>query len=421
MQSFSVDNLTTSINTQLNKGIQVANQKNTQLQTGKKINRPSDDVGTFETNLKLKAELKRKSQRIQNLQNSLSFLQVQDGSLETAGKIIIRIAELKVKHESQTINSSSKAVFDEEFRELQIELKKIRRSKFNGVSLFSTANDKNLTEKSQNSNNLRANASGKDDFLILNRAGFLGSMKIEKKFPPTAATNSAGGNDGESRTLINLLGPSGKITWRQNPYTITDHFKVTYGNDVIHEKVYGIRDTGGNPWVELYDSPAQTNTRRINVSLPAISGERIDEIEFGRSGNTSNTLELIVNEYGQTSSGTGWDADYEIEYDAYEQDLLDDNVVWSLSDFDVQDFDNCLANLADARGENGATQNRIMGEISELKSFMLGIEGHMGRSEGLDFAHAIGKLNLVRNGLSINASLMKSAQNLENKLYTDFL
>ena len=94
MQSFNVDNLTTSINTQLNKGIQVANQKNNQLQTGKKINRPSDDVGTFETNLKLKAELKRKSQRIQNLQNSLSFLQVQDGSLETAGKIIIRIAEL---------------------------------------------------------------------------------------------------------------------------------------------------------------------------------------------------------------------------------------------------------------------------------------------------------------------------------------
>ena len=83
----------------------------------------------------------------------------------------------------------------------------------------------------------------------------------------------------------------------------------------------------------MYDSPAQTGIRQIPVTLPAISGERIDVIDFGKTGNTSKTLELIVNEFGQTTPGTGWNADYEIEYDPYELDLLDDSVVWSLSDF----------------------------------------------------------------------------------------
>ena len=92
-----------------------------------------------------------------------------------------------------------------------------------------------------------------------------------------------------------------------------------------------------------------------------------------------------------------------------------------MSDFRSQDFDTCLANLASARAENGATQQRIIGEISELQSNMIGIEKHIERSDGLDVARAVGELNAVRTRLSINANLMKSAQEMENKLFTDFL
>ena len=50
-----------------------------------------------------------------------------------------------------------------------------------------------------------------------------------------------------------------------------------------------------------------------------------------------------------------------------------------------------------------------------------GIDSHLERSEGLDFARATGDLNRIRNKLSLNANLLKSAQDMENKLYTDFL
>ena len=52
---------------------------------------------------------------------------------------------------------------------------------------------------------------------------------------------------------------------------------------------------------------------------------------------------------------------------------------------------------------------------------MVSIEGHRERSEGLDIARAVGELNAVRTRLTINSNLMKSAQEMENKLYTDFL
>ena len=420
MDFFNFDNLSSSINAQLNHGIQVANKGNSHLQTGKKINEAKDDVGAFSVNAKINSELKQKTQRVQNLQNSLSFLQVQDGALKFAGNILSRMGELKTQFEAPTFNGSDKEIFDEEFKELQIQLKKIRDSKFNGVSLFCSADDKNLTEKSQNQFNLKASSGNVEGEIILNRAGFMGAMKIVQNFPSQTSNSKASGNSAESRTTINLLGPSGTLTWKQNPYTVPDHFKAVHGSEVLHEAVYGTHYKNKKT-LELYDSPAQTGTRKLPVTSPAGYGERVDVIDFGKTGNSSKTLELIVNEFGQTSTGTKWNASYKIEYDPYEQDLLDDSVVWSLSDFQSQDFDSCLANLAGARAENGATQQRINSEISELQSSMLGIEQHMEKSDGLDIARAVGELNAVRTRLTMNANLMKSAQEMENKLFTDFL
>jgi len=416
MESFNIYNLSSSINNQLNYGFKGASEVKTKLQTGQKINSSKDDAGSMSLNLKINSELKQKNHRIQNLQNSLSLTQTQDGALKSAGEIIMRSSELKTLFESPTLNAKGREAYDEEFKELQMQLKNMRNQKFNGVSLFTEASDTNLTESSLDQSKLYAKGSGSDDGFEINRAGFLGSMKIQKNFPPQSDANAKGGNSGESRTTIQLLGPSGKLTWKQNPYSVTDHFKVIHGTEVLHEAVYG---TGLS--VELFDSPAQTGKRIIPVTEPRIKGERVDIIDFGKNGNAANTLELIVNEFGQTSTGTGWDAEYSIEYDPYEQELVDDSIVWSLNDFSIQDFNTFLDNLTDARAENGATQQRIKGEIEELKASIQGMESHLENSEGLDIANAVGELNTFHTRLSVNANLLKSAQEMENTLYTDFL
>jgi flagellin-like hook-associated protein FlgL len=417
MDNFNISNLSNSMINQLNKSFDAVKKVNTHLQTGKRILKSTDNTGDFAVISKIRADIKQNNAKIQNLQNALSFAQVQDGALKVVSKIIDRSSELKVRFESITSNSSDKSIYDEEFKELQLQIKSIRKSKFNGVSLFASAAGYTLFDKSQNKDNIFYSTSSTSQDIVISRAGLLGSLKIDKTFPPEIAANKAGGGSAESRISITLLGPSGTITWDQNPYSVTDHFKAVHGTDVLHEAVYG---TGTN--VELFDSPARTVKRTLPRTGPSQSGNRTDVFKFPLTpSNNSPTIELIVNEFGQTGPGTGWNANYQIDYDPYTLDMLDDKTVWSLRDFDIEDLVAYGEKLIDARAENGATQQRFYSELSDLKSKQIGIDSHLERSEGLDFARATGDLNRMRNKLSLNANLLKSAQDMENKLYTDFL
>jgi flagellin-like hook-associated protein FlgL len=417
MENFNLSNLTNSMINQLNSSLAFAKKSNTHLQTGKRVMTPSDDLGDFSVISKVKAKVKQNAANLQNLQNALSFSQVQDGALKVVSKMIDRSSELKIGFESITSNASDKSLYDEEFKELQLEIKSIRKSKFNGISLFSSASGSVLFEKSQNKNNIFLGRAGRSQDIAISRAGLLGSLKIDKVFPPEIASNAAGGGPDESRVVINLKGPSGAITWHQNPYSVTDHFKAIHGSDVLHEAVYG---RGSN--IELYDSPAKSGKRTLPRTGPSQSGSRTDIFKFPLNPSNKNpTIELIVNEFGQTSTGTGWKSDYQIEYDPYTLDMLDDKTVWSLGDFDIVDLVQYGENLAAARAENGASQQRILGEIFELQQSSLSHESYIEKGEGLDIARAIGKFNLVRNKISLNADLLRSAQDMENKLYTEYL
>ena len=428
MDSFNFDNLSTSVNAQLNQGIQSARKINSHLQTGKRVNEAKDDAAAFSVTSKINSEFKQKTQRVQNLQNSLSFLQVQDGALESAGKIIMRMGELKTMFEAPTFNASDKAAYDEEFKELQSQLKNIRDRKFNGVELFTKESENPLLDKSQNPLNLSAPASSSGDIITLNRSDFVGSLKIVKPFEQESALVQANGSADEYKLSIDLKYHSGKLTWWQWPYSASDYFKANHGSETIHEATYG----RAGSTVTLNDgrifNPEPGSNHDGYSGFPNSSWlndpdrfeKNQDIIPFGQGTNRSKTIDLIVNESGRTGS-TGWHMEYNIEYDPFTLDLLDDNISYSLAEFDVEDFDECITNLAGARAENGATQQRITGEISELNSNMVSIEGHRERSEGLDIARAVGELNAVRTRLTINANLMKSAQEMENKLYTDFL
>ena len=65
------------------------------LASGKKIVAPGDDPGTLSVSMKLNAAVTRLTGARNNVQNGISFMEVQDGMLETAGRIINRMAEMK--------------------------------------------------------------------------------------------------------------------------------------------------------------------------------------------------------------------------------------------------------------------------------------------------------------------------------------
>jgi flagellin len=106
------------------------------LSSGKRINNAGDDAGGMAVAYKLDSRVKRTGAIIQNTQNALSFLQVQDGAMETVGKVVNRMSELRVMAQDVTKNSSDIENYSKEFMELQSQLNQVKQQKFNGISLF---------------------------------------------------------------------------------------------------------------------------------------------------------------------------------------------------------------------------------------------------------------------------------------------
>ena len=65
------------------------------LASGKRIISPNDDPGTLSVVMKLNAAVNRMAGAKNNVQNGISFVEIQDGMLETVGRMVNRMAELK--------------------------------------------------------------------------------------------------------------------------------------------------------------------------------------------------------------------------------------------------------------------------------------------------------------------------------------
>ena len=110
----------------------------TRLSSGTRINKPSDDAGGLAVSMKLNASINRLKGVNNNIQNAVSFLEVQDGVMEGAASILSRMGELKALSQDVLKNSSDIANYNAEFKNLQVQLYQMSEETFNGVSLFAT-------------------------------------------------------------------------------------------------------------------------------------------------------------------------------------------------------------------------------------------------------------------------------------------
>ena len=121
---------------QLSKNNSALQKSLNRLSSGSRITKPSDDAGGLAVAMKLKGSINRLKGVEKNIGNAISFLQVQDGILDSSGKIIDRMAELKSLSQDVLKNTSDIANYTSEFQSLQVQLYQIAQTKFNGVSLF---------------------------------------------------------------------------------------------------------------------------------------------------------------------------------------------------------------------------------------------------------------------------------------------
>ena len=110
----------------------------TRLSSGSRINKPADDAGGLAVSMKLNASINRLKGVNNNIQNAVSFLEVQDGVMQGAAGILSRMGELKALSQDVLKNDSDIANYNAEFKNLQVQLYQISQESFNGVSLFAT-------------------------------------------------------------------------------------------------------------------------------------------------------------------------------------------------------------------------------------------------------------------------------------------
>ena len=161
----------------------------TRLSSGSRITQPADDAGGLAVSMKLSGTINRLSGVEKNIDNSISFLQVQDGVLESAGKILDRMAELKALSQDVLKNSSDIANYNAEFKNLQVQLHQMSLTTFNGVSLFATTyqNASGVdtkvsfnTSSSANTVNIFTSASGESGSIVsINKAAMLSALTID--------------------------------------------------------------------------------------------------------------------------------------------------------------------------------------------------------------------------------------------------
>jgi flagellin len=106
------------------------------LSSGSRINSSYDDAGGLAVSMKMSASIRRTDATLANVNNSISFLQTQDGVIKTADKILNRMSELATLAQDVTKSPDDLALYNTELSQLKGQLNLMVGEEFNGISLF---------------------------------------------------------------------------------------------------------------------------------------------------------------------------------------------------------------------------------------------------------------------------------------------
>lgn len=110
------------------------------LSSGERIVRSSDDPAGLAISEKMRSKIRSNSQAERNTNDSISLLQVAEGSLNTMQAIASRLRELSMQSASDTVSDMDRSVIDKEFQHMKNEIERLTVStSFNGNNILKNA------------------------------------------------------------------------------------------------------------------------------------------------------------------------------------------------------------------------------------------------------------------------------------------
>jgi flagellin len=166
------------------------------LSSGLRVNSAKDDAAGLAIAERMNTQIRGMNVAIRNANDGISFAQTAEGSLNKIGDNLQRMRELAVQSRNATNSEGDRANLQKEFSQLQEEIDRtIKNSKFNGGSLFSSA-DTTLT--------FQVGAGTDDsDKITVSSAALGGGMAASASSVVTAVAD--GVTDAELKTLMATL------------------------------------------------------------------------------------------------------------------------------------------------------------------------------------------------------------------------
>lgn len=378
------------------------------LSSGSKIVTPSDDAGGLAVAMKLSAAATRQGAVANNLANSVSYLQTQDGVLNTTGKVLSRISELKTLYADPTKNASDLANYQKEFAELQAQLKANANETFNGISLFGTNNlTVAATEDASTASAIK-----------INGVNLLSSVLVSDNFSNLSNWTTLLGAPSASNNTLHLPSPGGNIRLQNNqlvsgPFTI--NFDIRY-----------LGANKGNFFVDFssfntaMDTPPviDTNTHHISMTFDG-AGNFASYLDGSTTafdthtpGNMSGNLQ-----FGLQGLSDGVDVQNFAVTSGAGNSLANVTTVAGASDLgslSLSGITGAIQDVAGYRAQNGADQSRLGFSAELLTVNKANMEQATSRIMDVDVASESTRLAryniLVQAGTSMLSQANQSSQ-----------
>jgi flagellin len=275
------------------------------LASGKKISSPVDDPGSLAVSMKLSASINRLAGAQNNSQNALSFLEVQDGMLDTVGQIIDRMSELKgLASQDPMKGDQDRASYNNEFKDLQVQLYNISQQTFNGVSLFAnyTLSDGKINSTADDGveGEVYFNAAEQADWadntmsIFTSGAGSAGSkVSVHKATLLSALTiRMDGAIAGGVKDGTQLSGVSKK--WSEAAVQQRLNNTTAQYTSTIDGNVTGIVANNENAWVTFATASIGGTLELDQISVGVIT-QALENISFLRAQNGGTQSRLTFN------------------------------------------------------------------------------------------------------------------------------
>ena len=388
------------------------------LSSGSKIVTPADDAGGLAVANKIKAALNRNVRTQQNVQNALSFMQVQDGALKVASSILDRMSELKTMSLDVTKNSLDIANYDAEFTQLQEQLSNVKNEDFNGIGLFNaTANLTTYTTSDGDSSS--------EPSVTTTRTGLfqeLGNITYQgtggTKQVDTVTITGGVATDTFSVTVDgNALAA---VAFNTDLATTATDLAAAINADATIGALVTADASAADGSLTLTAATAGTgftasstandvSTNGVAASTDAATTANVAEVtEVGTAASVDLSRNSIY-ETGTNSTGLVSSNGYELSDSA-----LGAGTGGNLASYSVDDFVTYIQNAATARANNGAEMSRMEASHALLTTNHANIES--ARSRLMDVDIATESTHFAKHNILVqsSAAMLSQANSIPN-------